>query len=65
MELQEDSKHKHPSTNDFNDCGLWKKISGMKESIIRSFKKYALSVAFDESESAQVSIARIPNYDNT
>ena len=41
----------------------WKKISGMKESIIRSFKKFGLSVALDGSENAQVSIDGIPNYE--
>ena len=39
----------------------WKKLSGMKESIIRSFKKYGLSVALDGFENAQVSIDGIPN----
>ena len=39
-----------------------KKISGMTESIIRSFKKCGFSVALDGSENAQVSIDGIPNY---
>ena len=41
----------------------WKKISGMKESVTRSFKKYGLLVALDESGNAQVSIDGIPNYE--
>ena len=43
----------------------WKKISRMKESIIRSFKKCSLSVALDGSENAHVSIDGIPNYEMT
>ena len=39
----------------------WKKINGTKELIIRSFKKWGLSVALDRSENAQVSIDDIPN----
>ena len=39
----------------------WKKINGTKELIIRSFKKWGLSVALDGSENAQVSIDDIPN----
>ena len=41
----------------------WKKISGMKESIIKSFKKCGMSVALGGSENAQVSIDGIPNYE--
>ena len=40
----------------------WKKISGIKEWIIGSFKKCGLSVALDGSENAQVSIDSIQNY---
>ena len=40
----------------------WNKISGMKESIKRSFKKCGLSVALDGFENALVSIDGIPNY---
>ena len=43
----------------------WKKISGTKESIVKSFKKCDLSVAQDRSEIAQVSIDGIPNYEMT
>ena len=39
----------------------WKKINGTKELIIRSFKKWGLSVALDGSGNAQVSINDIPN----
>ena len=38
----------------------WKKISGMKESNIRSFRKCGLLEALDGSENAQVSIDCIP-----
>ena len=41
----------------------WKKIGGVKESIIRSFLKCGLSVALDGSEIAQVNIDGIPNYE--
>ena len=41
----------------------WKKISGIKESIIRSFKEWGLSVALDGSENAQVSNDGIRNYE--
>ena len=40
----------------------WKKISGMKESIVRSFKKCGLPVALDGSENAQVIIDDIPSF---
>ena len=43
----------------------WKKIIGMKESIIRSFKKCGFSVAVDGSGYAQVSIDGIPNYETS
>ena len=43
----------------------WKKISGTKEAIVKSFKKCDLSVAQDRSEIAQVSIDGIPNYEMT
>ena len=36
----------------------------MKEWIIRRFKKCGLSVTFDGSENARVSIDGIPNYEN-
>ena len=39
----------------------WKKICGIEESIIRSFKKCGLSVALDGSENAKVNIDGIPN----
>ena len=39
----------------------WKKINRTKVLIIRSFKKWGLSVALDGSENAQVSIDDIPN----
>ena len=41
----------------------WKKISGMKESIKRSFKKCGFSVVLDGSKNALVSIDGIPNYE--
>ena len=41
----------------------WKKISGIKESIIRCFQKCGLSGVLDGSKNAQVSIDGIPNYE--
>ena len=41
----------------------WNKISGMKESNVRSFRKCGLLVALDGSENAQVSIDCIPKYE--
>ena len=41
----------------------WKKISGMNELIIRSFKKCSFLVALDRSKNGQVSIDDIPNYE--
>ena len=41
----------------------WKKISGIKESIIRSFQKRGLSGVLDGSKNAQVSTDGIPNYE--
>ena len=41
----------------------WKKISTMKESIIRSFKKCGFSVGRNGSENAQVSIDGISSYE--
>ena len=41
----------------------WKKIIGMKKSIIRCFKRCGLSVPLDGSDNAQVSIDEIPNYE--
>ena len=39
------------------------KTTGMKESIIRSFKKCRFSVALDGSKNAQVYFDGIPNYE--
>ena len=39
----------------------WKKICGIEESIIRSFKKCGLSVGLDRSENAKVNIDGISN----
>ena len=41
----------------------WKKISGIKELIIRSFEKCGLLVAPDRSENAQVNINGLRNYE--
>ena len=41
----------------------WKTITGMKQSIIRSFIKCGLSVALNGFENVQVSIDGIPNYE--
>ena len=41
----------------------WKKISGINESIKRSFKKCNFSVALDGSKNAQVSIDGISNHE--
>ena len=41
----------------------WSKVGKMKDSIIRSFKKYGLSVALDGSEIDEVNIEGLPEYE--
>ena len=40
----------------------WYKVGKMKDSIIRSFKKYGLSVVLDGSENDEVNIEGLPEY---